>query len=150
MKKIIFLFVVSALLFSCKKNNDSNSQNPDYIGVYTSTSKDTVRVTKNGNYTKFVFTNYNSCPTPVPPPTLPNNIGCWNDNILRTFDSVRVASDLTFTDNEIYTTYNHPTGTIYPLPAPHSSFGTSTGTGSFGTNTIIIQFDALIFTGIKL
>ena len=149
MKIIIFPLVVSALLLSCTKDNN-NSQNLDYIGVYTSTSKDTIRVTKNGNYTKFVFTNFNSCPTPVPLPTVPNNVGCRQDYIVRTFDSVRVSSDLTFTDNEIYTTYNYPTGTIYPLPAPHSSFGTSTGTGSFGTNTIIIKFDALAFTGIKL
>lgn len=148
MKKVLIISILTIVFFSCKKGG--KNEQPNYAGVYTSTTKDTVKVTKNGNYLKFVFTNLETVHTPVPAPTTPTNIGEVQYQFIKTFDSVRVASDLTFTDNESYTNYIFTTGSVYPLPASNSVVGTSTGTGSFGTNTISIKFDALVFNGVKL
>ncbi len=148
MKKIITTILISGMLLSCKKNNDTPI--PSYVGVYTSASKDTVRVTQNGNYTKFVFRNLETVHTPVPPPTMPTNTGDVEAQSTETFDSVRVAPDLTFTDNEVYDVYIYQTGSIFPLPPPESSTDHNSGIGSFGINTISIKFDVLIFNGIKL
>ena len=155
MKNLIYFLTLISLLNSCSKDSTDNSiVQPQYLGTYTSTSKDTVRVSQNGNTIKFVYRTYESIHTPVPAPTTPNPVGVQEMQIQKVFDSIRVASDLTFTNNEVSETYIHFTGTIVPLPSSYSYNEPAIGNGSFGTNTLQFHmsngggyFD---FSGIKL
>ncbi len=87
MKKLIILIQVTALIFlmlSCKKESSSRpaSEEPEYLGVYVSSIGDTTYVTENGNYAQLKLA------------------AMGNHGFSITFDSVIVASDNTFTDNE--------------------------------------------------
>lgn len=154
--KAILIIITAILVLSCKKDTPVNNNNePSYIGVYTSTHFDTVKVTQNGDYLKFVFSNYISEHTPVPPPTIPNPIGSSEQNSIRSFDSIRVVPDLTFTNNEIEDVYSFCTGTIVPLCSPSSYTERAIGIGSFGNN--VMQFHIVLdaggifdFSGVKL
>ena len=155
MKKLLCFLTLIGLLNSCSKNSTDNSTaQPKSLGTYTSTLKDTVRVSQNGNNIKFVYRSYQSINTPIPAPTTPNPIGVREIQIQKVFDSIRVASDLTFTNNEVSETYIHFTGTIVPLPSPYSYTEPAIGIGSFGTNTIQFQMSNgggyFNFSGIKL
>ena len=155
MKIVLYFLTLVTLLNSCSKNTADNSTvQPQYLGTYTSPSKDTVRVSQNGDYIKFIYRSFESIHTPVPAPTVPNPIGLQETQIQRVFDSLRVVSDLTFTNNEVSEIYIHFTGTIVPLPSPYSYTELAIGTGNFGNNTLQFHmsngggyFD---FSGIKL
>jgi hypothetical protein len=154
MKLLLGLLSGLLILFSCSKSNGKNDSTEDYLGIYTSTNKDTIKVSNNGVYAKFIFRNYESIHTPIPPPTTPNPIGMMEPQITMTFDSVRVAADKSFTTNETCTLYTYYTGTIFPLPPSSSGQGVVTGYGTFGTNTISLSFNidggTFNFSGIKI
>ncbi len=126
MKKSIILPLILAAIISlstsCEKDSARpNEVTPDYYGTYLSIVGDTLYVSEgNGVYTKFQLSPKNE----------PNN------RIL--FDSVKVNTDKTFTDNEkvyLFGNYN------------------SIGSGNFGTNTVYFNFNigggTLIYNGIK-
>lgn len=87
MKKSIILPLILAAIISLSTSCEKDSARPnevtqDYYGTYVSSIGDTTYVSQNGNYTKFKL------------------CGMGNRGFSITFDSVVVASDKTFTDNE--------------------------------------------------
>jgi hypothetical protein len=122
MKKYILLIAITISILSCEKpSNRPVTETPLYLGTYVSSIGDTLYVTEGtGIYTQFQLS----------PNHEPNN------RIL--FDSVKVNTDNTFTDNEqVYLWGNY----------------SSIGTGNFGTNTIYFNFNigggTLIYNGVK-
>ncbi len=121
MKKILTLLTIVFILLSCKKEDTPEPVIPDYYGTYYSSKNDTVIVSQNkGNYIKISWHPY----------------GYKYGGIL--FDSVIIAPNRTFTDNE----------TAYFFGNQHTI-----GTGSFGANTIdfhfIIDGGDIFFSGVK-
>lgn len=151
--KLLSALALIVLFLSCSKNDDSDNSSAPYLGIYTSANKDTIKVSKNGEYVKLIFRNYQRVYTPVPAPTTPTQIGIMEGQRIITFDSVRVVQDQSFTTNEVCTIYRYTTGTIVPLPPSSSSQSIVTGQGAFGANTIALTFKidggTFNFSGIK-
>ncbi len=124
MKSLTFVIAIM-LCISCNKQSTSSSQfrNPaaEYVGIYNSINGDSVWVsTVDDNYVKIIWSA--------------------DPSIKIMFDSVKVNTDLTFTDNETveYFGLNH-----------------SIGSGKFVNNKLDFSFTLLpsngdvIFSGIK-
>lgn len=126
MKSLLPLLILTTIIFlSCSKSERLNEVNPSYVGAYNSTSGDTVYVSKNGTFAKIKWS----------PKNLPPIV----------FDSVFVASDLTFTDNETVSR----TFTWFPY---NTVYYHSIGTGHFGNNTIDFHFNIsgdIFYSGVK-
>lgn len=130
--------IISALvilIISCSKGSQSSSTTQtNYIGRYFNTKGDTADVSKlDDTYTKIRWAQHY-----VPDPGVTYTTAH--------FDSVKVASDLTFTTNEILRNQIFPNWNGVRL----------TGTGAFGTNTIHFSFTMqgssyplVDFTGVK-
>ncbi len=108
MKKTLLLLITISLLISCKKESARpTTETPTYIGTYVSNIGDTTYVTENGDYAQLKL------------------CGFQNTGFSLTFDSVIVATDNTFTDNEwVRNNGNEP----------------CVGTGHFTSNTIEYHF----------
>lgn len=108
-------------MVGCEKQGRLLDEVPDYVGKYLSVTGDTLYVSEGeGIYTKFQYSPKNE---PI-------------HAIL--FDSVKVHTDNTFTDNE----------QVYLF-----GYYQNVGTGNFGTNTVYFNFNVgggtLIYNGIK-
>jgi hypothetical protein len=130
MKYILILLPI--LLIACSKPSDSIEKEPvpdipAWVGTYNQSNGDTAFVSVNGTYCKIEWS--------------PKDVG-----YRLVFDSVRVASDLTFTTNE--TTRNK----LYTPPWFEDV--TATGVGNFHTNNVDFEFiihssGHINFSGIK-
>lgn len=123
MKKLIILLILTSL-YSCKKDSVIQSvvPEPDYVGVYNSQLSDTAFVSLGeSGYTVIRWAAHSG--TTV------------------TFDSVKVASDNTFSDNEYvdFGSLRHSLGTGYFLPTNVMHF-----------KFILDNNATIIFDGIKL
>lgn len=121
MKKTLITLSVILLLVSCEKQGRPLTEDSEYWGTYLSALGDTLYVSEgSGIYTQFQY-------SPKDEPT---------HRIL--FDSVKVHTDNTFTDNE----------QVYLF-----GYYQNVGTGNFSTNTVYFNFNVgggtLIYNGVK-
>jgi len=125
MKSFPLLILTTIILFSCSKTERLNEIPPSYVGTYNSTSGDTVYVSSNGLFTKIQW-------SPIGSPKI-------------IFDSVVVADDLSFTDNE-------SVSRTFPYFPYQTAYYHSIGTGHFGNNTIAFHFNIggdINYSGVK-
>lgn len=114
MKTLIIALVASLSILSCTKENQQRvNEVPDYIGEYNSAKGDTAFVSQNGEFIKIE----------------------WNVKFRAqrwVFDSVRVHSDSTLTDNEYIR--------LEKAGIPYFEILSSVGSGKFGKNTLQFHF----------